>query len=388
MPHRKTYVAFAFAFFLSMYFRTFFAVVGPELSRDLALTPVQFGLLSSAFFASFAISQVPVGLLFDRFGCRLPAAVLVLLGSVGAALMAGATSFFPAVLGHGLLGIGCAPALMSVYFCFGQTQTWQKAARTATGIAALGSIGALVSTTPLEMVVSSFGWRNAVAVSACFLAVAAGLVWMWVPALTRSQDIGRDASDSIKTNPMFLALLAPIFLSASLGTVFRSAWASPYLLDVVELSSQGAANIFALISVAGTVTGFLLPFAMRRWKPGSIVAVFYTCAITLTAALAIGPAQSPISAAAALSMLYAIGNCHTIAMAEAQSHIEARRRGVILGLLNGLGFVGVALFSPLFGVIARVFDQEPAFSIMFGVTACALVVSLIAYLFRGRAVRS
>ncbi|MBB2720250.1 UNVERIFIED_ORG: sugar phosphate permease [Rhizobium etli] len=68
----RIFVAFSLSFLLSMFFRTFFAVVGPELSRDLLLSPFQFGVLSSAFFAGFAAMQVPVGLLFDRFGadCR------------------------------------------------------------------------------------------------------------------------------------------------------------------------------------------------------------------------------------------------------------------------------------------------------------------------------
>lgn len=384
MRARTVYLAFSLLFFLSMYFRTFFAVIGPNMSRELALTPVEFGFLSSAFFASFAAFQIPVGLMFDRFGCRTPMVVLTALGVMGAALMAAATSFLTATIGHAMLGIGCSPALMGVYFYYGRTQPWKTAARTATAIAAIGSLGALMSATPLEFAVSSIGWRYTAGVSTICLAVSAFLVGVCVPSVDKQKDSDKPVVAPDRTNRRFLLLLAPIFMSASLGTVFRSAWASPFLINVVETTSQQAANIFAVMSAAGTAASFMLPLAMRRWEPGPIIGALYISTIVLTLLLSLDTTQSTILSAVALSSLYAIGNCHTLAMAEAQSHIAAKHRGAILGALNGLGFVGVAAFSPLFGAIAKVLDQIEAFRLMFAVTAAALALSLAAYMFRTR----
>lgn len=71
-------------------------------------------------------------------------------------------------------------------------------------------------------------------------------------------------------------------------------------------------------------------------------------------------------------------------MAEAQSAIGGQRRGNILGFLNGLGFVGVAAFSPRFGFITRAFEPSFAFAVMFAATAASLAASILAYLFRGQ----
>jgi len=383
--HVRTFVAFSLTFLLSMYFRTFFAVIGPELSRELSLSPFEFGILSSAFFVSFAAMQVPVGMLFDRFGCRMPMTALAICGATGCAMIATANSFGQAVIGQGLLGVGCAPALMGIYFYYGRTLPWQKAARVATIIAAIGSLGALVSASPLEFFVSAMGWRCAVASSASCMAVAGGLLYVAINTEQAKKPSQYQASHS-STNVGFLIFLSPIFLSASLGTVFRSAWASPYLVNVVEVSSQEAANVFAAVSVAGTLTGFALPLAMTCLSPSSIVAALYCITIALTAALAFDPAQNVLFAGAVLSALYAIGNCHTIAMAEAQPAIGGQHRGMILGFLNGLGFVGVAAFSPLFGLIARAFESSLAFTVMFAATAAFLAASFIVYLFRDRMV--
>ncbi|MBB2671430.1 UNVERIFIED_ORG: MFS family permease [Rhizobium esperanzae] len=340
----RTFVAFSLSFLLSMFFRTFFAVVGPELSRDLLLSPFQFGVLSSAFFAGFAAVQVPVGLLFDRFGCRLPMTALAICGAAGSAMIA-TTVFRP-----GTAGTGAARNRLRSSSYGNLLPLWAGTSvgegGAATTIAAIGSLGAFVSATPLELLVSTVGWRYAVASSACCMTLASGLLYISVDNNGNDERPMLEAPSRSPSNVGFLIFLSPIFLGASLGTVFRSAWASPYLMELVKASTQQAANAFAAVSAAATLTGFALPLAMKRWSAGSIVGALYGVAIVLTAALAFDPAQNVFVAAIVLSTLYAIGNCHTIALAEAQEHISARRRGMILGVLNGLGICRGGLVFP------------------------------------------
>ncbi|WP_088940434.1 MFS transporter [Rhizobium sp. N122] len=179
-------------------------------SRDLLLFPCQFGVLSSAFFACFAATQLPVGLLFDRFGCRLPMTALALCGAVGSAMIATATSFAHALLGQGLIGMGCAPAIMGIYFHYGQALPWQKAARVATTVATSGSLGALVSATPLELLVSMLGWRYAVAASACCMTLASGLLYISVNTDRNEENPMLDEASRSPNNVGFLIFLSPI----------------------------------------------------------------------------------------------------------------------------------------------------------------------------------
>ena len=44
------------------------SVAAPKLQEELHLTPVQIGLLLSAFFWSYSLAQLPSGMLLDRFG--------------------------------------------------------------------------------------------------------------------------------------------------------------------------------------------------------------------------------------------------------------------------------------------------------------------------------
>jgi MFS family permease len=64
------FVPFALAHYLACLLRTVNAVLAPGLVESLALDPGQLGLLTSAFFLSFALAQLPVGIALDRYGPR------------------------------------------------------------------------------------------------------------------------------------------------------------------------------------------------------------------------------------------------------------------------------------------------------------------------------
>src|ERR1051326_1962415 len=86
------------------------SVAGPQLQESFGLDPVQLGWLFSAFFWSYALLQIPTGMILDRFG-------VTPVGRIGAALWSAATALTALASGFGgilaarvLLGIAEAPA--------------------------------------------------------------------------------------------------------------------------------------------------------------------------------------------------------------------------------------------------------------------------------------
>ena len=69
------------------------SVAAKPLQNDLGLGPAQFGLLSSAFFWIYALAQVPIGVLLDRFGVTLLSRISALLWTVASMLTALAPNF-------------------------------------------------------------------------------------------------------------------------------------------------------------------------------------------------------------------------------------------------------------------------------------------------------
>ena len=64
------FLPFACGYFLSYLYRSTNAVLAPYLSNDLSLNAEQLGLITSAYFLTFGLFQLPLGVLLDKFGAR------------------------------------------------------------------------------------------------------------------------------------------------------------------------------------------------------------------------------------------------------------------------------------------------------------------------------
>ena len=80
----KLFLPFAFGYFLSFLYRVVNVAIAPELVREFQLDANQMGFISSAYFLTFALCQLPLGLLLDRYESRKVSAALLLVAALGA----------------------------------------------------------------------------------------------------------------------------------------------------------------------------------------------------------------------------------------------------------------------------------------------------------------
>jgi MFS transporter, ACS family, D-galactonate transporter len=86
------------------------SVAGPQFERSFHLTPVGLGLLFSAFFWSYALLQIPGGLVLDRFGVTRVGRWSAFLWGAAQLLTACAGGFAGIFAARLLLGIAEAPS--------------------------------------------------------------------------------------------------------------------------------------------------------------------------------------------------------------------------------------------------------------------------------------
>src|SRR4051812_28338187 len=77
------FLPFAAGYFLSYLFRTVNALIAPNLTAELGLTASDLGLLTSTYLFAFALAQLPVGILLDRFSARRVQAALLVIATGG-----------------------------------------------------------------------------------------------------------------------------------------------------------------------------------------------------------------------------------------------------------------------------------------------------------------
>lgn len=86
------------------------SIAAPQLQQEFALDAAQMGLLFSVFFCPYAVLQIPVGLMLDRFGVMPVGRLSASLWSVATALTALATGTAGIIAARILLGVAEAPA--------------------------------------------------------------------------------------------------------------------------------------------------------------------------------------------------------------------------------------------------------------------------------------
>ncbi|HZA65792.1 MAG TPA: MFS transporter [Geminicoccaceae bacterium] len=260
---------FALGYFLSYFFRAVNAVVGPRLVADLGLSAGELGLLTSAYLFAFALFQLPLGVLLDRFGPRRVQATLFACAATGALLFALGQDIVTLTLARALIGLGFAGGLMAG---FKAVVLWVPEPRRALANAAImsfGALGILVATVPTELAVEAVGWRAVfVALAAITFAVAA-LIFLAVPesgAGVGGEPLHSQIASVIRIfrDPAFLRLAPLLATTAGSHIAIQTLWAGPWFRDVAGLDPIGVANHLMAVAIAFLV-GILLSGAVADW---------------------------------------------------------------------------------------------------------------------------
>ncbi len=249
---------FAAGYFLSYLFRSVNAVVGPRLVADIGLGATGLGLLTSAYLLAFALFQLPLGLLLDRFGPRRVQAALLATAALGALLFALGESLATLTLARALIGLGFAGGLMSGFKAIVLWIPEPRRALANAGVMSFGALGVLVATVPAELAVEAVGWRAVfVLLGAITLAVAA-LILAVVPArgaAGRVEGLRRQIAGLVRIgrDPVFWRLAPLMATTAGTHIAIQTLWAGPWLRDVAGLDRIGVANY-----LMATAVGFLI----------------------------------------------------------------------------------------------------------------------------------
>ncbi len=263
------FLVFLAAYTLSQFYRSFLAVIAPELARDLSIGLGDLGLISAIWFAAFAAGQIPVGMALDRFGPRRTVPLMMSLAALGALLLANARSGLDCAAAMALIGLGCAPIYMGALYMFGRVFDPTRFALLSSWLIAIGSAGNLLGATPLALASQQFGWRGAfigLAVITTMAVVAVALLLKDPPHLDRSLDrrgMFAGICEVVSIRALW-PILPLIFVSYAVVIAERSLWVGPYFSDVHGLAPIARGNAVLLFAVAMSI-GALVSGPLDQW---------------------------------------------------------------------------------------------------------------------------
>ncbi|HRE32213.1 MAG TPA: MFS transporter, partial [Candidatus Berkiella sp.] len=167
------------------YFYELMLLVSPSvMTDDLTLTfktsAEQLGNLSAFYYYAYALMQIPVGLLMDRYGPRILLTLAAAFCTVGCLIFAFAPALWIAALGRFVMGIGGSFAVVG---CLKLASLWFPVNRFAllTGImVAVGMMGGVFGQEHLVKLVLMVGWRDMILYGAVLGGLLSIVIWLVV----------------------------------------------------------------------------------------------------------------------------------------------------------------------------------------------------------------
>jgi MFS family permease len=394
------FLPFALGHYLSSLMRTVNAMLAPQLVAALALSPGQLGLLTSAFFFSFALAQLPVGIALDHFGPRRVQLLLLMVAALGALAFAGGQDFGQLMCARALIGLGLGGCFMSAVKAI---STWIAPARLPSVqgyLIAVGGLGAASATLPVRLALHYIDWRGLFVALALAAAAIGLLIYLLAPAAmpaARPQSrpgLDLQAVKDIYREPAFRETAALVLIPHTVFFGIQGLWIGRWLSDVAHFSEAAVAYLLylgmAAVIFGAIFVGMITEWAGRRGiRPLNVAACGIALFIAVQASFVLNYAPSYQMLSVLFTLVGTITGIEYAIIAQSMPTALTGRAATCLNLLIFLGAFGVqAGFGQIIGCWRpNLMHQYPpqAYRAAFAALVALQLPGLVLFLLRRRA---
>lgn len=263
------------------------------ISKDLQLSASSTGIILSAFFAGYAIMQMPGGWLADKFGGRFVVILSLTAWSLFTGLTAAAWSFVALIVIRFLFGIGEGAIIPASAKLITQSYPQEKRSRAMSVLLTSAATAGIVTPILATSLMVTTGWRMLFVYVAIVGVIIAILDWFYlkpklivqnqseVQAIATKPPIQKGSFKTLFKSPMMWSIMVTSFavFAINWGT---SSWIPTYLVQErgLDLVSLGMLQLIpAVTSIIFLLVG---GYIVDKMKNGNEKWLGVACAIGLT----------------------------------------------------------------------------------------------------------
>lgn len=356
-------VAATFAYLISVMQRTSLGVSGLQASERFHTNATELSSLAVLQIAIYAVMQIPVGVLLDRYGARALLLSGAVVMAIGQFIVAQATQLPAAVFGRAFVGLGDAFTFISMIRLINGWYEGHKAARLQQLMPSSGQAGQLLSALPFAFLLANFGWTFSFEIVSGASVIAALVVLLAVRneplrATEAKRSITmKTAIAQLKTNFQFpgtrMALWTHFTLQSS-GSVFIFLWGVPYLVGAQGLTHTVASAMLGIFVVIGFLIGPILSWVASNrpaWRV-KIVVTISSSIILVWIILSALPGRAPFWLLLIAVFFISLGGpASMLSFDFSRKLIPKERLGSANGIINMGGFGAAFLMLGIAGLI-------------------------------------
>jgi MFS family permease len=367
---RLVFAGGTFAYLCAVTQRSSLGVAGVAAAHRFGASAAGLSTLGVLQLAVYALLQVPVGVLVDRYGPKRVLAVGAVLMLAGQALVAVSTSLPPAVGGRMLVGAGDATTFVAVLRIIAAWFPSRRVPVMNQWLGNVGQFGQVLSAVPFAALLRLTDWTVAFLTAAGLAGVALVVVLLVVRdgPVAATAPPPPDLPTAVRS--VRAAVLRPgtrlgfwsHFVTQSSGVVFALFWGYPFLVAAVGLDPAVAALLLSVQVVAGFLVGPTLGVLTARHplrRSNLVLGIVTGIGIAWTAVL-LWPGTPPLPLLVLLVVALGLGGpASQIGFDYARTFNPAASLGGASGVVNVGGFT--ASFTMMF-LIGVILDAEQSLS--------------------------
>ncbi len=330
----------------------------PTIEASYQVTHAQSGLLMTSYFYPYALMQIPIGALSDRYSRKGFSAIGLFGSSIASLALLFAQSFAQMIVFRAIAGffasLWYAPALGLLTLSVSSKHRGKAIGIALSGASAADAIAFLAVSL---FGVDAFGWRSYfVAFSipgfACALAT-----WVFLTDVTkRPEDFPKDQASgetrAILKNQTVLRLLV-FFAVFSLARDSIRTFLPTYLVQVRGLTASSSSLLMLAYATAFVLAGPTAGYLLDRFGYARPSAISFMAMSVGIFAIPLMPTGIPI--AATLFAWGLMGSWVTTTQSVLLiRHVPSRLRGTFLGIQNSCTFLGSATGPLILGYAADI----------------------------------
>ncbi len=296
-----------FAFF-ALYLQASVSVMIDPLKETFNINNIGIGFLASSFFYTYAIMQIPIGAMIDKFGVRRVLAVSVVGTFYSCVLFAYAQSYATLIIARVAMGLFAASAFPCA-FCLAAVWFPRNLFPTVAGYTEmLGMFGGAFAADFLSRFILGYGWRTTSLLSGCIAATLAflaiysvkdrktagmitnkGVVEHDSPEAEvlkkESTSIGQKLKLVLTDRQIWYLSLYGAMMFIPLST-FAALWGIPFVMSKYNVDLRFAANCMMIVFIGGAIGNPIVSWLGHKFNRkkafmflGSFVCLVFMCLV-------------------------------------------------------------------------------------------------------------
>jgi MFS family permease len=255
------FITLSILYFFSIFHRVGTAPIASNLVADFNTDNSILGLMSGMYFYSYALAQIPAGILLDKINIRNALMIFGLVACCGNLIFSLSPTVPVLALGRGLVGFGVGGFYVAALKVLATSYNPKKYATLTGVLTSIGNLGGIAASSPLAILTLTLNWREAFLIIFLFMFIFVIITWFVTKEKQNKICIvkGRIREDfkKIFSNTQLLKILPAPFFVYGCFVSFQGLWAGPFLMSIYGMTKATASLFFMFITI-----GFIVAFPL------------------------------------------------------------------------------------------------------------------------------